>query len=86
MNLTKELKKSTLVAVWFMFLTFPLMVIRVNTVTDTVEWRWWNMAFIGVASFFLSILWRHLQEKKEKGVKKEKEAQVSILRKFFFFF
>ncbi|WDP89944.1 MAG: branched-chain amino acid ABC transporter permease [Desulfobacter sp.] len=83
MNLTQEIKKSTLVAIWFMFLTFPLMVIRVNTVTNNVEWRWWNMALIGVASFFFSILWRHMLRKKEQGTKSEKEKEVSILRKFF---
>jgi branched-chain amino acid transport system permease protein len=27
-----EIKKSILVALWFMFLTFPIMVIRVNTI------------------------------------------------------
>jgi branched-chain amino acid transport system ATP-binding protein len=26
-----------------MFLTFPVMVIRVNPIENIVEWRWWNM-------------------------------------------
>ena len=42
-----ELKKSILVSLWFMFLTFPIMVIRVNTVDNVVVWRWENMALIG---------------------------------------
>ena len=32
-----EIKKSFLVSLWFMFLTFPIMVIRVNTVENIVE-------------------------------------------------
>ena len=35
MNFVQELKQSTIAAVWFMFLTFPIMVIKVNTVTKT---------------------------------------------------
>ncbi len=83
MNLAQEFKKSALVSIWFMFLTFPLMVIKVNTVTHTVEWRWTNMLFIGVGSFFFSILWRHMLRQKELGAKPDKDKQVSILGRFF---
>lgn len=41
-----------------MLLTFPIMVIRVNTIEKVIEWRWRNMLFIGVVSFLLSFLWR----------------------------
>ncbi len=64
-----EIKKSFLVSLWFMFLTFPIMVIRVNTVENIIVWRWENMAFIGVGSFFLSFLWRYLIRRKELGKK-----------------
>lgn len=60
-----ELKKSLLVSLWFMFLTFPIMVIRVNSVDQTVVWRWENMAWIGCGAFFLSFLWRWAIKKKE---------------------
>jgi len=62
-----EMKKSLLVSVWFMFLTFPVMVIRVNPIENVVEWRWWNMLGIGVGSFVLSFLWRLLMKRKEAG-------------------
>ena len=55
-----EVKKSLLTSLWFMFLTFPIMVIRVNTIYQTVEWRWHRMVFVGVGVFFLSFLWRFL--------------------------
>lgn len=60
-----ELRKSFLVSLWFMFLTFPIMVIRVNTVENTVLWRWENMALIGVGSFVLSFVWRWAMRRKE---------------------
>lgn len=82
MNLLQELKHSTIAAVWFMFLTFPIMVIKVNTVTQTIEWRWWNMAFIGIAFFFLSALWRYMLKRKEKNTGKLKSGKkLSVVRK-----
>ncbi|WP_022666756.1 high-affinity branched-chain amino acid ABC transporter permease LivM [Desulfospira joergensenii] len=83
MNFADECKKSSLAAIWFMFLTFPLMVIRVNTVTKTIEWRWWNMLFIGVAFFILSFLWRYLLRKKEQGGKKEKSDKPALFQRIF---
>jgi branched-chain amino acid transport system permease protein len=62
-----ELKKSILVSLWFMFLTFPLMVIRVNTIENTVVWRWENMALIGIGSFVLSFVWRWAIRRKAAG-------------------
>jgi branched-chain amino acid transport system permease protein len=62
-----ELKKSILVSLWFMFLTFPIMVIRVNTIEKTVFWRWENMAWIGIGSFVLSFVWRWAIRRKEAG-------------------
>ncbi|MEW6078491.1 MAG: branched-chain amino acid ABC transporter permease [Thermodesulfobacteriota bacterium] len=53
----KELSKALLVSLWFMFLTFPILVIRVNTVENTVEWRWRNMLMVGAAAFALHIVW-----------------------------
>lgn len=53
-----------------MFLTFPLMVIRVNPVEHIVEWRWKNMALVGIGSFFFSFVWNYLMKRKELGFKK----------------
>lgn len=75
MNLLHEIKHSTIAAVWFMFLTFPIMVIKVNTVTHSIEWRWWNMAFIGIAFFFLSALWRYMLKRKQKNTGKPESGK-----------
>ena len=66
--LANELKKSLLASLWFMFLTFPIMVIRVNTVENIIQWRWANLFFVGIGSFVLSALWRYLIRRKEQGI------------------
>jgi branched-chain amino acid transport system permease protein len=71
-----EIKKSFLISLWFVFLTFPIMVIRVNTIYDRVEWRWENMLFVGVGSFFFSFIWRYLLRRKELGSKKSQAEET----------
>ena len=75
-----EIKKSLLVSLWFMFLTFPVMVIRVNPIENIVEWRWWNMLGVGAGSFALSFLWRLLMYRKENGRQAE-DTKDSFLQK-----
>ena len=54
----KDLRNAAGVALWFMFLTFPLLVIKINTVARTVEWRWQNLLWVGVAGFVASLVSR----------------------------
>lgn len=76
-----EIKRSFLVSAWFMFLTFPIMVIKVNTVEKVIEWRWERMLFVGLGSFSLSFVWRYLLRKKEAGRKKaEPTAAIRMPR------
>ena len=69
MNSIDELKKSVLASLWFVFLTFPIMVVKVNAVEQTVEWRWINMLLIALGSFVLSFVWRYLMLRKRLGGK-----------------
>jgi len=80
MRANNEIKRSLLASVWFIFLTFPIMVIKVNTVTHTVDWRWMNMVYVGVGAFFLSMAWRYLLLKKEMGGKKEKTDKPGLFK------
>ena len=57
-----------------MFLTFPIMVIRVNTVENEIEWRWKNLLFIGVGTFLISFVWRYMIKRKEMGAKEADES------------
>ena len=76
MKALSEFKKALIISLWFMLLTFPFMVIRVNTIEKVVEWRWRNMAFIGIGSFLLSFVWRYLLGRKEKGRKLAEAGSV----------
>ena len=62
-----EVKKSLIVALWFIFLTFPIMVIKVNTIENVILWRWNNMLMVGGCTFVISFFWRYFQEKKTSG-------------------
>jgi len=76
-----EIKKALLTSLWFMFLTFPIMVIRVNTIYKTIEWRWERMLMVGIGSFVLSLIWRFMIKRKELGKKNaeiKEENQTSI--------
>ncbi|WP_097013467.1 ABC transporter permease subunit [Pseudodesulfovibrio profundus] len=75
--------KSLLVAAWFVFLTFPIMVIKVNTIEQTVVWRWENVAYIAVSVFFGSFLWRWLLARKElmkDATKKESKVEALLTK------
>ncbi len=64
-------KRSIYVAIWFVFLTFPLMVVRVNTADQAVTWRWASLVWVAYESFVLSYFWRFLMRRqalKEKTV------------------
>ena len=81
----KEFKQSILVSLWFVFLTFPLMVVRVNTTENLVEWRWLNIVWVAIASFFLSYLWRYMlarQQARKKvadsGVQQQSKLQLLL--------
>jgi branched-chain amino acid transport system permease protein len=63
-----------------MFLTFPIMVIRVNTVENEIEWRWNNLVFMGIGAFVFSYVWRYMLKRKEMGSKKAEEEGF-LLRK-----
>ncbi|MDI3492931.1 MAG: branched-chain amino acid transport system permease protein, partial [Desulfomicrobiaceae bacterium] len=54
----REFFKSLGVSLWFMVLTFPLVAVRVNTIENTIQWRWANLAIVGVGAFVLSAVWR----------------------------
>jgi branched-chain amino acid transport system permease protein len=83
MKLFEELRKSLVIACWFMFLTFPIMVIRVNTIEKVIDWRWQNMLYVAVGSFLISLAWRALMEKTtgmKRRADKEKPGKKTIIQ------
>ncbi|MFU8769062.1 MAG: branched-chain amino acid ABC transporter permease, partial [Desulfotignum sp.] len=59
MTFKEQIKQSVIIAIWFMLLTFPIMVIKVNTIRHTIEFRWANLFWVGIAAFFASIVWNY---------------------------
>ncbi len=74
----QNFKQSIIVSLWFIFLTFPLMVVRVNTMNNVVEWRWMNILWVGIGSFILSYAWRYMLTRQQAS-KKVDEAGVEQL-------
>ncbi|MBU1170597.1 MAG: high-affinity branched-chain amino acid ABC transporter permease LivM [Proteobacteria bacterium] len=59
----KHILRSIMISIWFMFLTFPLMVVYINPLNYTVTWRWKNMIMVGIGTFFASFFWRRFQNR-----------------------
>lgn len=81
----ENIKRSTAVALWFVFLALPFLAVRVNTLKDTVEWRWTNLIWVALGSFALSFVWRWALERRNRsrnndrdGCREEAAPQVAI--------
>ena len=59
-----HLKRSLGIGLWFMFLTLPLMVVRVNTISHEVEWRWSNLIWVGICAFAIAWFWQFSIERR----------------------
>lgn len=66
-SLVGNLKKSLFAALGFVVLTFPIMIIKVNTIEHTIVWRWKNLIFILIGAFVLSLVWAFLMYRKQMG-------------------
>ncbi|RKX82490.1 MAG: branched-chain amino acid ABC transporter permease [Spirochaetes bacterium] len=77
----KEMKKSLVISIWFMILTFPIMVIKVNTIENTVVWRWASLIGMGIGSFFMATLWRYLLDRKnmKSDITDKKTLQMRVM-------
>lgn len=71
----KELRKAVLTSLWFVFLTFPIMVIKVDPIERTVHWRWENAFYMATGTFAIYLLVTFLKFRKEKR-QENKESDV----------
>lgn len=72
----KDIRNALLVSLWFVFLTFPLMVIRVNPLERDIEWRWMNMLYVGAGSFFMYLISRIYTRHRESRQERVKRGQL----------
>ena len=75
-----NIKRSLLVALWFVFLTFPLIVVKVNTLKSIVEWRWINMLWVAIGAFALSIVWRWAMARRQLKSKKAEQGEDELVK------
>ena len=67
-SMLRPLSRALLASIWFMLLTFPVMGIKLNTVEQTVEWRFERILLLGMGIFFLSLLWNWCFSRKGRGL------------------
>ena len=72
--------RSLMVSLWFMILTFPLLVLRISPLDGGIELRWKNMIILGISIFVLSFVWRALLV--VKGISTRDEADMDWLFTF----
>ncbi|MDR3090467.1 MAG: branched-chain amino acid ABC transporter permease [Desulfobulbaceae bacterium] len=66
MPILAEIRFALRAALWFVFLTFPIMVIKADPIGQTVIWRWRNAVWVGACSFFVCLalrLWKNYRAK-----------------------
>jgi len=61
-----------------MFLTFPIMVIKISPLEKNIEWRWGRMIYVGAGAFVLSLLWRYVIEQKRGPIPKEEADPLKV--------
>jgi len=81
----KEIKNGLLVSLWFVFLTFPLMVVKVDPVERIVSWRWENSIYVAIGTFVIYCVVKiiistgpeRMPSTKEGGQEKEVESSTA---------
>ena len=83
MGLLKELKKGALISLWFVFLTFPVMVIKVDPIARTVAWRWSNALYMAVGTFIVYYIAQYFLKRKEnqKDTDDNKDQNLSVIHR-----
>lgn len=81
-----ELKKGFLISLWFVFLTFPIMVIKVDPLERIIHWRWQNALYIAIGTFGIYLLVQFFKYRKQNSNQKEKvntedEDTTSLIHK-----
>jgi branched-chain amino acid transport system permease protein len=69
-----ELKKTALISLWFVFLTFPIVVIKVDPIERIVRWRWENALYVGVGIFLFRMLLEYIKKRRELSSESRKSV------------
>ncbi|MDP3478466.1 MAG: branched-chain amino acid ABC transporter permease [Desulfoprunum sp.] len=69
----KVIKKALLTSLWFVFLTFPIMVIKVDPVERIIRWRWQNSLYVALGTFCVYLLAQFILQRKIKKLESQTE-------------
>ena len=75
MDILKEIRRALIAAVMFTVLTFPVMVIKINSITNTIDWQWQRLILIGVGGFLGTLAWNLLRRRQEMAGSAASEDQ-----------
>ncbi len=70
----KKIRTGALISLWFVFLTFPIMVIKVDPLERIIHWRWANAAMIGIGTFLIYLVLEAWKYRKEHQVDDKKST------------
>lgn len=80
-----EIKKAFLTSLWFVFLTFPIVVIKVDPIERIVRWRWENSLYMAGGIFVVYLLVKFIIHRKSQAVESEadrdNEAKGSFIHR-----
>ena len=74
----KDFKAALGVSLWFVFLTFPIMVIKVDPIERIIRWRWENALYVAIASFLFYLVSRLYKMRQSRVSSDEKKPQESV--------
>jgi len=66
----KDIANSVLVGLWFVFLTFPIMVMKVDPIEKTITYRLGNIGWTGGAASVLYLLGRILYQRRQRRLER----------------
>ena len=71
----KDFKSALGVALWFVFLTFPIMVVKVDPIERIIRWRWENAIYVAITTFTFYLISRFYKLRKQQVDTNNKETK-----------
>jgi len=66
------------VSLWFVFLTFPIMVIKVDPIERIIRWRWENALYVAIVTFLFYVISRFYKMRQQRVTTDNKTTKTSI--------
>jgi len=69
--------KAALVSLWFGVLTFPILVLRINQIEESLDFRWNNLIMMVAGTFMLTLVWHWLRDRQAKAKAKTSPRNIA---------